>query len=255
MFYAKRTVAEQKNRLPQAFRSNYEATQLDRIEIDGNTFQGYFEYSFLAEKSYVTQPTRADDGSIADINEYATFLTPRLVIKYNMMGIEDYRNLMLLLQSKNEFTVTFYDIVLNKRVTHKMYFATPQMPIIYQQYLKVMGIQEYTIELIGTNNDNQTNTVTYNYNLPYSTMSARDGYPTQEFTTNVSDEIGKNAIISDGYNDYRLSSQEVEEMLGGYYRFKNWNTKPDGSGFAYMDGETYYIRHDVTLYAQWEISQ
>ena len=68
MFYAKRTVAEQKNRLPQAFRRNYEATQLDRIEIDGNTFQGYFEYSFLAEKSYVTQPTRADDGSIADIN-------------------------------------------------------------------------------------------------------------------------------------------------------------------------------------------
>ena len=71
----------------------------------------------------------------------------------------------------------------------------------------------------------------------------------------MSDEIGKNAIISDGYNDYRLSSQEVEEMLGGVYVFKNWNTKPDGSGFAYMDGEVYYIHHDVTLYAQWEISQ
>ena len=88
MFYAKRTVEEQKNRLPSLFQSNYEATQLDRLEIDGNVFQGYFEYSYLAEKAYKTQPVRSNDGSIPDINQYATFLTPRLVIKYNMMDIE-----------------------------------------------------------------------------------------------------------------------------------------------------------------------
>jgi hypothetical protein len=32
-----------------------------------------------------------------------------------------------------------------------MYVAPPSMPRIYQQYLVAMGVQEYAIELIGTN--------------------------------------------------------------------------------------------------------
>lgn len=150
-FYSHRTVEEQKNRLPKAFQNNYEATQLDRIEIDGCEIHGYFEYSFMEEKSYMEQPTRSQDGAIEDLDGYSTFLTPRLIIKYNMMNIEDYRTLMTFLKSKNTFNVTCYDIVADRRVTHEMYFANPQMPVIYQRYLAVMGIQDYTIELIGTN--------------------------------------------------------------------------------------------------------
>lgn len=150
-FYPHRTVEEQRARLPQAFKDNYRATVLDQVEIDGNIIRGYFEYSFLNEKSYFEQPTRSLDGSIENINTYATFLTPRLVIKYNMMNIDDYRTLMTFLKSKNTFNVTCYDIVADKRVTHEMYFANPQMPVIYQQYLAALGVQDYTIELIGTN--------------------------------------------------------------------------------------------------------
>lgn len=152
MFYEKRTVQEQASRLPAEYREHYRNTQLDRIEIDGETIQGYFEYSFVEEKSYTVQPVRSNDGVIDDIDNYETFLTPRIIIKYNMMDIEDYRKLMKKLKSKkNGFTVTCYDIVEDKRVTHEMYFAPPQMPIIYQKYLMALGVQEYTIELIGTN--------------------------------------------------------------------------------------------------------
>ena len=151
MFYAKRTVEEQKNRLPLAYQEDYVRTQLDRIEIDGIVLQGYFQYSYMEEKTYMTQPVRSSDGVIEDLENYTTFLTPRLVINYNMMDIEDYRALMKLLKSKNTFLVTCYDIVEDKRVTHEMYFATPQMPVIYQQYLKILGIQNTAIELIGTN--------------------------------------------------------------------------------------------------------
>lgn len=253
MFYAKRTVAEQKNRLPQAFQQNYETTQLDRIEIDGNTFQGYFEFSFLSEKSYREQPVRSNDGSIPDINQYATFLTPRLVIKYNMMEIEDYRNLMTLLESKNEFTVSCYDIVANKRVTHKMYAAPSAMPVIYQKYLNVLGIQECTIELIGTNNDVETSTLTYNFNFPNTRLPT--GTVTQSFPHNVSDIVGgANTTISIDDGVFPINSAEVEEALGGYYKFKNWNTMQNGSGFAYADGDAYFIHRDTTLYAIWERS-
>ena len=150
-FYAKRTVEEQASRLPLEIRQKYKETQLDRIEIDGCEIHGYFEYSFMEEKSYAEQPVRANDGSIENLDDYTTFLTPRLIIKYNMMNIDDYRTLMTFLKSKNTFNVTCYDIVADRRATHEMYFANPQMPVIYQRYLAALGVQDYTIELIGTN--------------------------------------------------------------------------------------------------------
>ena len=158
-FYSHRTVEEQASRLPEAFQENYEKTQLDRIILfDGKEaveVLGYFEYSFLEEKSYVEQPTRSNYGSIAEIYNYKTFLTPRLIIKYNMMHINDYRTLMKKLKENNGIIVECYDVVEDKRVKHEMYFAPPQMPIIYQQYLMALGIQEYSIEMIGTNSQSE----------------------------------------------------------------------------------------------------
>lgn len=150
-FYPHRTVDEQANRLPLELRQAYKNSQIDRIEIDGCEIHGYFEYSFMEEKSYVEQPVRSIDGSIENLDDYTTFLTPRLIVKYNMMNIEDYRTLMTFLKSKNTFNVTCYDVVADRRVTHEMYFANPQMPVIYQRYLAALGVQDYTIELIGTN--------------------------------------------------------------------------------------------------------
>ena len=152
-FYPHRTVDEQADRLPSELRAKYKATQIDRIVIDGKEILGYFEYSFLEEKSYKTQPVRSMDGTMESLDDISTFLTPRIIIKYNMMGIEDYRKLMSMLNDtkKNAHIVTCYDIVKDKRVTHEMYFAPTSMPIIYQQYLIALGVQEFTIELIGTN--------------------------------------------------------------------------------------------------------
>ena len=155
------TVAEQESRLPLYLREFYAKRQLDRVTIDGNEIQGYFEYSFSDEKSYIKEPVRSASGTIDNLNSYATFLTPRLVIKYNYMHINDYRKLMQLLNSKNEFVVECYDIVLDKRVKHKMYHATPQMPTIHQRNLEVLGIRDYTIELIGTNTDFSTIDILY----------------------------------------------------------------------------------------------
>ena len=251
-FYPHRTVEEQKARLPQAYQSNYEKTVLDQIEIDGNIICGYFEYSFLSEKSYAEQPSRALDGSMENINTLVTFLTPRLIIKYNMMNIADYRKLMILLQSKNEFTVTCYDIVLDKRVTHKMYAAPTQMPIIYQQYLMALGVQEFSLELIGTNNGVQDYTVTYDYNIPVPyDLYFPQGSATQTFKQNASGAIGETATYTDGEDTYALASQHTTELLDNKYIFQGWNTKADGSGFTYIDGDAYFINTSQVLYAQW----
>lgn len=154
-FYPHRTVEEQAERLPEQLREAYENSKIDRITIFDGTQEleitGYAEYSYLDEKSYKIQPVRTQDGVIQDIEEYATFLTPRLIIKYNMMHIDDYRSLMKMFKKQNGFVVKCYDVVEDKIVRNEMYVATPSMPIIYQQYLMALGIKEYTIELIGTN--------------------------------------------------------------------------------------------------------
>ena len=250
-FYPHRTVEEQKARLPQAFQSNYEATILDQVEIDGNIIRGYMEYSFMNEKSYFEQPTRSLNGSIENINTYATFLTPRLIIKYNMMNIQDYRNLMTLLQSKNEFTVTCYDPVLNKRVTHLMYAAPTQMPIIYQQYLMALGVQEFSIELIGTNNGVKEYNVTYDYNIPEDVSWGYETSATQTFKKNASGVIGEEATYTYNGTSYNFNSEQTKTLIGERYTFIGWNTQADGSGFTYIDGDAYFINSPQTLYAKW----
>lgn len=154
-FYPHRTVEEQESRLPSELREAYRRSQIDRITIFDGTKEleitGYAEYSYIEEKAYKTQPIRTQDGAIQDIEEYATFLTPRLIIKYNMMNIEDYRSLMKMLKNQNGFIVKCYDVEEDKIVRNEMYVATPSMPRIYQQYLIALGVQEYGIEMIGTN--------------------------------------------------------------------------------------------------------
>lgn len=250
-FYPERTIEEQAERLPQDYRNNYRNTVLDQVEIDGNIIRGYMEYSFLSERSYHEQPTRSLTGAIENINSYTTFLTPRLIIKYNMMNIKDYRTLMTLLQSKNEFTVTCYDPVLDKRVTHKMYAAPTSMPIIYQQYLMALGIQEFSVELIGTNNDDLKAFVTYIYNIPKDVTFPYGIAAHQEFPRNVSGIVGENAIYTYNGTIYKLSSNKTSELMNNKYVFKNWNTKADGSGITYIDGDAYYFNGTVALYAQW----
>lgn len=158
-FYPHRTVEEQAARLPYELREAYKNSQIDRIRMfDGNKtieLTGYAEYSYLDEKSYKAQPVRSQDGAIEEIEEYATFLTPRLIVKYNMMGIDDYRSFMKMIKGRNGFAVQCYDPVEDKIVTNEMYVATPSMPIIYQQYLAALGIKEYNIEMIGTNSQSK----------------------------------------------------------------------------------------------------
>lgn len=154
-FYPKRTVNEQAQRLPLEYRDGYRNSQIDRITMFDGTQEleitGYAEYSYLEEKSYKTQPVRTQDGAIQDIEEYATFFTPRLILKYNMMGIDDYRSVMKMLKRRNGYIIKCYDIVEDKIVKNEMYVAPPSMPKIYHQYLATLGIQEHAIELIGTN--------------------------------------------------------------------------------------------------------
>ena len=161
------------------FNTEYNATEIAHIKIDGNTFNNYGQYQFIWEKTFVKLAKRSSHGSIGNLNSYATFLTPHLIINFSLMSIDDYRAIMRMHYERNEFTVECYDFIYNKPIKVKMYFATEEMAKLYtinkmrqksngewEDWIELVGVQDYTVELIGTNNELDLVSVKYEYNAP-----------------------------------------------------------------------------------------
>ena len=235
----------------------YNATKIAKIKIDGNEFTNYGAFSFAWEKTYVKQPERSANGTIDNLNSYATFRTPHIVIDFSILSIDDFREIVRLDLEKNEFVVEFYDPIYHKDEKRKMYFATLALAKIYtmqryrfdnekwEEFTQIMGVQDYTIELIGTNASLDKISVVYHLNPPYDT-----GKP--------DDTLGENDIYRGEDIIIGSSAQEfVNETFEGRYKFTKWNIssgdptvkKPQGN---YINGNVYTINDDLVLYAQWE---
>ena len=232
---------------------------IDVVKIDNETFTDFSAFSFLNEKSFIKSPSRAFDGSIVNIDSYAWFLTPHLKIDFGLLSIESYRTIMKLIQSKNEFIVTCYDPVQDKNVTHNMYFATEQMPKLWsiakalvngnsekESWVELLGVQDYTIELIGTNTDVEPITVIYDLNVPLNATWGGDICYIAETTSNITHLVGA------AFNNNGERPDATTITFGNLYKFKYWCDNANGTGFKYVNGNEYLIKSDITLYAIWE---
>lgn len=241
-------------------RERYGTTEISHIVIDGNKFGGYKTFSSFWEKTYPEQPERSTGGVIGNLNSYATFVTFHVMINYAMMSIDDYRRLYTLMLSRNEFIVTAYNVLNNSTHTCKMYFAPDQMPKLYtmarklqglqgaeEKFIEVLGVQDYTIELIGTNAPLGGLTVTYYPNIPSGTSSSLTGV-----TVNVSD--GQEILV--GANANKIMNARLIDTNGTTWVFKRWNTvqtpTEENQGINYAKGQSLVVNYNISLYAQWE---
>ena len=243
----------------ETIKTQYDASDIAYIKIDGNTFSNYGAYQFIWEKTFVKSPERSSNGSLGNLNSYATFLTPHLVINFSIMSIDDYRAIMQMHYEKNEFIVECYDPIYNQKIKKKMYFGTEEMAKLYtinqkrlgsnnewEDWIELVGVQEYSVELIGTNNDIELVSVLYKVNAPSTPDFAVDS---GEFDIYNGEDIviGANTNIP-------------QETFGGKYKFKNWNLsrKPeDENRGVYINGNVYTINvndetRSLILYAQWQ---
>lgn len=225
-----------------------EGKEIHKVVIDGNEFSGYKAFSFIWEKTYVKEPTRSSNGTIGNLNSYATFTTPHLKIDFSMISIDDYRRLYKLILQKSEFNVTCYDIVNDKKTTNKMYFAPDQFPILYtvarqlasgKDIIELTGVRDYTIELIGTNNELDLVSVVYLPNYP-------DGqYPPTTSEGEADVRVGDEIIVG-------ASSTYPNEPPNGYV-FVDWISS---DGLHYTNGDeitiTDTMKNGLTLTAQWQ---
>lgn len=227
---------------------------IQKVKIDNKTFTDYSAFSYIMEKSYLKSPVRSSRGSIDNLDSYAWFLTPHLKIDFSLMSIDSYRVLMKLIRTKNEFTVTCYDVVEDRDVTHHMYFATEQMPKLWniaraingEELVELIGVQDYTVEMIGTNTDVKTINVTYKLNKPSDA--------TWNGETSASEEIVANHTLNVGITMSNGTQQQDVTTItfNNTYKFKYWCDFPSGQGFRYVDGNEYMFSNTTTLYAIWE---
>lgn len=232
----------------------YNAVGIEKVKIGANTYTNYGQFQFIWEKTYVTAPTRSSNGSMGMLNSLSTFLTPHLMLDFSIMSIDDYRSIMKQHYSQNEFVVECYDDIYNTIIKVKMYFATEQMPKLFtiakkrlandgswEDFIMIAGVREYTVEMIGTNNDLELVSVTYHLNPPSQT-----GYGDQ--TIGEEDVYRGEEILMGG-----SATSFVQETFGGAYKFSKWNISPSGGETGnYINGYAYTINADLVLYAQWE---
>lgn len=232
--------------------------RISKVIIDGNTIRGYKAFSFLWEKTYIKSPERSANGTIGNLNSYATFVTPHLQIDFSLLSIDDYRKIMDLIYSRNEHTVQCYDIVYDKITVNKMYFATESMPkleAITRQLqtdigtdgytyntIEVIGVRDYTIELIGTNAQLGGLTVTYHPNIPSGISSSLTGV-----TVDVAD--GEEILV--GVGTETIMETTLTDTASLNWSFKVWNTKADETGTSYTLNEVKKITQNTELYAIW----
>lgn len=141
---------------------------LDCFWINGQKFNGlsYGGLSSTNTKTYVEEPKRVNDGSMPNINDHDTFVVPRVKFNLKYFNIQDYQRLCEAISS-NEFIVEYYDKQFNDgnghilKVRHKMYAEPSEMEKLYNVENYVFGVLDYTVSFIGTLNDLEEYTVTF----------------------------------------------------------------------------------------------
>lgn len=263
----RKTIKELYNLDANVLYSEYGRAQFDYVIIDGIRYTNYGQYAFIWEKTYVESPNRSNDGSMPTLNSAATFVIPHFSINFSIISIDDWRSLMRNHLEKNEHVVEFYDAVYNERITRKMYIATEEMPKFhtlnrrrfiegekaFEDFCVVAGVDDYTLEMIGTNNGVDYLSVTYHYNPPAD--------------TGLSDKTaGEESIYSgDEFIVGSAAKEWYDETFGGKYRFDKWVSYKKASDGTYETNENgnYIVNYeyprdsavtiysDITLYAVW----
>lgn len=239
-------------------KTEYEAVNIDKVKIDGNTYTNYGAYSFIWEKSYVKPPERSNGGTFDNLNSYATFITPHFVIDFSIISIDDWRSIMRQHLERNEFIVECYDCIYNKTIKKKMYFAPEEMPKlrtlnrrrfdsnkqVWEDFIALAGVESYKLEMIGTNASLDYVSVIYHLNPPEE--------------TGISDsQIAESDIYSGEELIIGQSAQSwYNETFGGKYKFKHWCTSPTSKDKGiYLKDTAYTISENIVLYAIWESTE
>jgi hypothetical protein len=144
-------------------KNDAKSERLGKIWINGEEFSGiaYQGLMTVNTKTYVEEPVRQNDGSMANIDDHDTFIVPRCKVNFKFFNIRDYQRLCRVINSGNQFPVKYFDKQFGTFVTHYMYVEPEEMAKIYNVGTSVIGIIDYEVSFIGTLNSLEKFSVKY----------------------------------------------------------------------------------------------
>ncbi len=128
-------------------------TDCTKTIINGISFTGYSNYDVVNSLTYVTSPERATAGNILGLDIIPTFIATTIQITYNLMPYETYKKFIQATTTQKEFEVVYFDPDTQEEKTALFYIAPFTKKQILFKSKSILGIRDFTIELISTNNE------------------------------------------------------------------------------------------------------
>ena len=144
-------------------RQGMDNTRFDFFMIDGESFSGigYEQLKTTNQLTYVSSPSRQNDGSMNNIEDYESFVIGAGDIGFSLINPETYVRLKEKLCSKRTFEVSYYDKDFDRFITKEMYVK----PIDLDNFLslgdRIIGMKGFTLSFVPTLNEETEYTATF----------------------------------------------------------------------------------------------
>lgn len=175
--------------------------------------------------------TRSNTFALENIDDVDIGVVPQCTLVFKYLDIETFIILQSLLRERH-LIVNYFDMDLGQRVTHEMAITGNERKKFYSRGSSLVGVQDFTIKLVGTNRDSEMLDVTVTYDLNGGTSDS--DYDEETYTQ--SDQI----TIASGSD---ITPPDDSSYL------LEWNTSADGTGQHYAPNTSITIWSDLTLYA------
>lgn len=213
---------------------------LDYIYITGG---GYIDYPFrgisrdsaMGWEEPVWGDLQRSTGSyvLSNIDNVDYGLVARCEISFKYMNYDDLFALRRIAKQR-VCTVNYFNRDTGERETQEMAFTGADLEKIYAFDSKYLGALNVSIKLVATNRD-KVNIISANHTISYNANGGSGSIASE--TRRWSEALQ----LSDGTGFTKTG-----------YSLTGWNTKADGTGWAYLPNQQITVFEDLTLYAQWK---
>lgn len=186
------------------------------------------DVQFHLQKTYVKEPSRNNSGAFSNFPD--KFFVPYFVATWNVISFKDYSKILRLIEP-DEVMVEYYNTRERCYKHNLFYIQQPEYNKLYTMQSEYDYVTNLQLTFAATMND--VSDITINYD-------ANGG------TGTIDDVVGQNG------DEFVVDSGEDIALDG--YTLVSWNSAADGSGDMYVLGSTAVMTYNVTLYAQWEVS-
>lgn len=135
----------------------------DEFKLDGEKFEGLGHGMLKSQNqlNYVSSPSRQTDGSMLNINDYDSFIIPKVEMGFKLIDYNTYLKLRKYLLAKRTFKVDYFDKDFNKIVSHEMYAEPDDLTNFFNLGENIIGSQDFVFRLIATLNEEDKYTAKY----------------------------------------------------------------------------------------------